>query len=218
VSLFEKPSHKIEVKGELGYFGLEDWWLSTFSEEERGYFERTYRYLSVGGDNGQPLTHGDIYSLSRSSIFTLTGIIGALRDKPEYLHLVKPILQEAERRKDGNALDFHFLYGLTARVTYALRGRHPDALNTAIDACKRQIAVAPQAADMFKLEIPAEKAQRILGARLPGHDGYTRLSIIYEHEKRYAEVIELATQAESQGWNGDWDKRIARCEKRLSKP
>ena len=28
---------KKRVKGSIGYFGLEDWWLSAFSEDERRY-------------------------------------------------------------------------------------------------------------------------------------------------------------------------------------
>jgi hypothetical protein len=217
--LNEGPSRKTEVKGQLKYFGLVDWWFSTFSDEERDYFERSQSCIGVGVSSGRdgPLARGDILSTSVSSVWVLAGMIGALRGKPEYLHLVQPILQEGERRRDGSAIDLDLLYALIARVTYPLRDRHPDALKMAIEACKKMISVAPQAADMLKKEISAEEAQRTLGARLPAHEGYTRLLIIYEKEGRYGEVIELARQAKSQEWNGDWDKRITRCEKKLGK-
>ena len=34
--IFDK---KPQVKGEIGYFGLQDWWLSTFTQEERNHIE-----------------------------------------------------------------------------------------------------------------------------------------------------------------------------------
>ena len=220
MSLFEKSSGEGKVKGELEYFGLGDWWLSTFNEEERSYLEQSYGCgdigVGVGGD--QRLTQGQISYTSRSSVDALTGMIGALRGKPEYLHLVQLIIQEAERGEDGSAIDLHFLYAIALNVTYPLRDRHPDALEMAIDACKRQISIAPQAADMFKKrEMSEEEAYRSFGACLPAHEGYTRLLILYEKEKRYSKAIQLAQQAKSQGWAGNWDWRIARCEKKLRK-
>jgi hypothetical protein len=49
------------------------------------------------------------------------------------------------------------------------------------------------------------------------HTGYYRLCIIREKEKNWQEVIRLAEQAKSEGWVGDWDKRIERAHKKLEK-
>ncbi len=216
---FAEASRSTGVRGELGYFGLSDWWVSTFSEEERSYLEHSYGSgdIGVGVGNDLRLTQGEIGYTSLSAIRVLTRMIGALRGKPEYLHLIQPIIQEAERRPDRSAIDLHFLYAIVLNVTYPLRDRYPDALKMTIDTSKRQVAIAPQAADMYKREMSEDEAYRSFGARLPAHEGYTRLSILYEKEKRYSEVIELAQQAKSQGWAGNWDWRIARCEKKLRK-
>ncbi|MBX3000537.1 MAG: hypothetical protein KF893_18600 [Caldilineaceae bacterium] len=218
MSIFKKIFNRQAVRGEIGYFGLGEWWLSTFDEEQRTFFKHAYTYFGIGIDShDSPLTGGEISSLSHSSVYTLTGMIGALRKQPRYLHLAWLILQEAEIRKDGTALDLHYLYQTTIEVAYAQRNEHPEALDLAIEACQKQIAIAAQSAKMFKNEISEAERQRTFGAQLPAHVGYTQLCIIYEKEKRYSEVIQLAHKAKKEGWAGDWDKRIARCQKRLQK-
>jgi DNA invertase Pin-like site-specific DNA recombinase len=52
---------------------------------------------------------------------------------------------------------------------------------------------------------------------LPSHVGYKQLAIILEKRGQFDEAIKVAKQAKSQGWNGDWDKRIARCESKLDR-
>jgi len=46
-------SRKPQVGGMIGYFGLSDWWLDTFSEAERGELERLSAQSS--GLGGPPL-------------------------------------------------------------------------------------------------------------------------------------------------------------------
>jgi hypothetical protein len=36
-----------------------------------------------------------------------------------------------------------------------------------------------------------------------------------EKQKNYEETIRLSNIAKSQGWNGDWDKRIEKCKKKM---
>jgi hypothetical protein len=80
------------------------------------------------------------------------------------------------------------------------------AVPVAIDACNRQVALAVQAAEAFRKEFP--------GRSLPEHAGYAQLATISEMEKDYEGVIQLCNQAKEQGWAGDWDARIARCEQK----
>ena len=58
---------------------------------------------------------------------------------------------------------------------------------------------------------------RVLEDYLPAHHGFQQLAIIREREKDYAEAIRLCREAMAQGWGGEWEKRIARCENRLAK-
>jgi hypothetical protein len=80
-------------------------------------------------------------------------------------------------------------------------------LPLAIEACKQQIAVSEKAKIAFLKEY----------CSLPSHEGYKQLCIIMEKQKNYDEVIRLSKIAKGQGWVGDWDKRIEKCEKRLGR-
>lgn len=55
----------------------------------------------------------------------------------------------------------------------------------------------------------------IIPGKLGEHTGYKQLCIIRENEGNYTEVIRLAEQAKSEGWAGDWDKRIEKARKKL---
>ena len=84
-----------------------------------------------------------------------------------------------------------------------------EALALAIDACEKQILLGPEAAKAFLAEYPEDF--------LPAPHGFQQLAIIQEREKNYTEAIRLCREAMAQGWGGDWEKRIVRCENRLAK-
>ncbi len=104
-------------------------------------------------------------------------------------------------------MDVHFLYGEKIKIFYRNREK-PGGLNKSIEACKQQIAYASKAAKAFKKEF---------NGSLPSHKGYEQLAIIFEKQKEYQSAIEICKQAESQGWSGEWKKRIQRCEKKADK-
>jgi hypothetical protein len=45
--------------------------------------------------------------------------------------------------------------------------------------------------------------------------GYQQLAIILEKDGILEEAVALCQQALDGGWNGDWEKRIARCRERI---
>jgi hypothetical protein len=94
-------------------------------------------------------------------------------------------------------------------VWYSDREKLPHALDEAINACQAQIQIAPQVARAMKKEYR--------GRPLPRHVGFQQLTIIYDKQGRYADAIKIAQEAKRQGWNGDWDKRIERYQKKLNK-
>ena len=106
-------------------------------------------------------------------------------------------------------LDQHFTLLNMIRVYYRNRASDGVSLKLAIDACERQIALAPSAAQMFKREEQMET--------LPAHTGFEQLTIIREREGYFDQAINLSSEARRQGWSGDWEKRIARCEKKREK-
>ncbi len=103
----------------------------------------------------------------------------------------------------------HLDYIETIRSHYSARNRNEGALAQAIAACEAQIALAPRAATAYKRLAP--------DSPLPVHTGFEQLAVIREKEKNYEAAIQLSKEAMRQGWTGEWQKRIERCEKRLSR-
>jgi hypothetical protein len=52
---------------------------------------------------------------------------------------------------------------------------------------------------------------------LPSHHGYKQLSIILQKPGGVNEALALCQQAKEQGWQGDWENRIARLQSQLKK-
>ena len=94
-------------------------------------------------------------------------------------------------------------------IFYRNRDDDASALSLAIEACKQQIAISEKAKREFLKEY---------NAPLPMHVGYKQLCIIMEKQKNFGEVIRLANIAKAQGWKGDWDRRIEKCEKNKAFP
>jgi hypothetical protein len=103
------------------------------------------------------------------------------------------------------------------QINYSYRNSDPNAYAQAVDACRKQISIASKAAQDFKKNYSTAQAENWWGSRLPPHTGYGQLAVILEKEKRYAEALQLVKQAKAQGWAGDWDKDIARLEKKAQK-
>lgn len=207
MGFFGKKDKKIG--GDIGFYGLADWWLATFTEDERGYMEGVYQPMgaSIGGGRSATLTSGHILSTTQ----TASGFLGTFAgwfNKPNDRHLAYRILDKAEQ-VPGNTLDRHFLYHQMIKTYYPDRDKVPGSLDKAIAACDKQIASAPESAAAFRNEYRDDP--------LPAHTGYEQLAIIRDKQGDYTEAIRLCQQAKSQKWAGDWDKRIARYQKKLDK-
>jgi len=200
---FGKSSKR--AQGSIGYFGLEDWWLTAFCDDERQHIQRTFQPL---GDSGDSLTSGAI-SHTRQTAVGLLGALAGWFNGPEDRSIAHKILDKAvELSKDAPALGVHFLYQQMIQTYYKDREKS-EYMDKAVGACRKQIALAPHAACAFKAEYSKEP--------LPEHKGYKQLAIILEKQGRFQDAIELSRQAESQGWAGDWVRRVERCETKLQK-
>jgi len=206
MTLLDIFRRKPKIKGTIGYFGLTEWWMSTFSEAERKYIEKKFQPLGGSGDS---ITKGDISVRSDTAVGFLHNLAGWF-DKNEDRYLAYRILEKAEEliHQSAKPLDIHFFYNSKIEIFYKDRD-NPEALEKAICACRKQINYAPNAAKAFKMEYNDEF--------LPSHRGYKQLAIILEKQKKYSDAIALCTQAMDQGWFGDWQKRIERCKKKEKK-
>ena len=198
-----------QIKGELGYFGLGNWWLSTFSQEERKHIESEFKPINIGGD-APNLTQGDVSWTSGTAVQLIAALAGWFK-KPADYHIAKRMLAKAEELipQEKNVLDLHFAYQSMIQTHYRNRDNDPEALDLATRACENQIAMAPLAAKQFKKEYREDP--------LPAHVGYTQLTIIRDKQRNMSEAIRLAKQAKKQGWDGDWEQRIARYQAKQAK-
>ncbi|HBK34273.1 TPA: hypothetical protein DEP34_02540 [Candidatus Uhrbacteria bacterium] len=206
MGIFDFLKSNTEIKGEIGYFGLTQWWLSGFNEQERNHILQTFQPL---GGSGESLIKGEITSTSQTAIGLLSALAGWFNNEQDRTIAYRMLKKAEDLITDKtDILDLHFLFSSEIEIYYRHRNRDRDALNEAIKACKQQIKIAPQAASAFKKEYK--------DSPLPTHKGYEQLAIIEEKEKNFNSVIDLAKKAMAQGWNGDWEKRIERCTKKAN--
>lgn len=202
---YKKP----EVKGDIGCFGLQDWWLSAFTQEERDHIEDIFHPMG-SNPNSKPLTEGEISWTSQTAVGLLQALAGWFNN-PRDREIAKKIIAEAEELAPmgGNVLDRHFTLSEKMVIYYRERETSPEAMEKAIQVCREQISISPQAAAAFLKEYPEQP--------LPAHAGYRQLRIILEKQGKYDEAIDLCEQAKQQGWADNWDKMIETLKKKKGK-
>lgn len=205
---FKKQNLSDPTKGELGYFGLVNWWLTEFSQDERRHIESTYRPMGLPPES-RPLTQGDILYSTGNAVGLLNGMASWFR-KPEDRLLARRILLKAETiAKNVSVLDRHLTYHGLIENYYRDRDADSNAFDAAINYCYKQIALAPNTRKDWRRQFPKRP--------LPQHTGYRQLAIILSKQGKYEEAVSLSIAAKRQGWAGDWDERIARYRAQLAK-
>ena len=161
------------------------------------------------GSSADALISGNIDYCSMTDISFLSGMAGWFSSSAD-LPIAYCILEQAESLigPASDSLDVHFLYSSKIKI-YQYRRAERGTEATYRDACERQIAIGEAAAKAHREEY---------GGTLPGHPGYDALGVVLERDQRFIETIALCQQAKAQGWCGDWDSRIARCEKKMQRP
>ena len=206
----KKKDSKQAVGGEIAYYNLEDWWLNILTEEERKTIKKTYVPIE-GSERAQGIDEGKI-SLSSSSKISFFMTLSSWFIKPEYYTIAKKILSEAEKyvHETDDSIGLHFHYLSCIEIHYRNRNEDEEALNLAIEYCKKQISNSSKAKKAFKKLYP--------NADLPTHTGYRQLAIIYEKQGDIQEAIRITEAAIKEGWNkDDGIKRITRLKKKLTK-
>lgn len=205
LSLFGLLRPKDEVKGLIGYYDLAQWWLGTFSDDERQRI--VARFQPLGSSPGS-LTQGEISWSSQAVVGFLQALSGWFSGPDDRSIAYKILAKADELASEAPVLDRHFLCQAKLETHYKDREK-PGELDKAIAACRDQIRLAPDAADAFRAAYP--------DAPLPGHKGYQQLAIVLEKQGLFDEAIELCRTAEQQGWAGDWEGRSERCAMKRAK-
>lgn len=158
-------------------YGLQEWWLESFTELERDFIRS-----KVGDiDRGESGPSYGIGGRQRSVTKFLTEVAGYFSRKDQ-VHIGLRILDEAQR-PDMHPIDEHFHWMAYIDQRYKQRTEDEEAVPDVITACERMIEIAPAVAKGFKKDFQ--------GAPLPRHPGFERLIIIRKKQKEPEEVQRL---------------------------
>ena len=190
------------------------WWESVFTPEEIKHILTKYQsvVLGVSADSSNLPIRTIIQEDGTVSV-PLTRLATWFMSPPDDLPIARRLLEkgiELGEGTEGHILDRHFTYYNMIQVYYRDRNRDPEELDLAVAACETQIAIAPEVRRAWFDEYPKD-------LNLPMHPGYRQLAIVREKQNDYTEAIRLSYEALEQGWGGDWEKRIARCQNRLNR-
>lgn len=196
------------VSGDIKYHNLTDWWLNELTLEERNRIREVYKPMS-SSDREYFIDEGNIEYSSCSDLGFIGGLAGWFQKVQDY-EIAEKILKKGNEiiSNNENILDEHFFYLSGIRVYYKNREKKEGSLDKAIYYCNKQIEISKLSKEGFLHEYPK--------SLLPEHTGYKQLAIIYEKNKNYQKALTLSKRALSEGWSGDWEKRIARLEKKLN--
>ena len=191
--------------GLIAYYGLEDWWASRWSDDERKYLAWKWDTAPTLGADPSPLCTGRapdaITRVGADHPGRLMFELGRSLTQPDEFDLARRLFADAERTLPvDDWFNRHFLYMAAGQVCYRRRDDTPDGLSLAIHYYSEQVAIEAKV---------REPMVRLLYA-MPSHPGFKQLAVIHAASGEYAEAIALCDQARAGGWMGDWDKRIAR--------
>src|SRR5208337_378812 len=154
--------------GLIKYFGLTNWWLTTFTEEERKKIVSTFQPLGGSPDS---LIVGDITYSTGTAAGLLSALAGWFRNGEDRSIAFRIIEKAEELTSQAEVLERHFLYQAKIQTYYPFCDKDDFALPRAIEACEQQIKMSLEAARAFREKYPGE---------LPAHIGYQQLAIIRE--------------------------------------
>lgn len=188
--------------GDIKRYGLEEWWSGAFTEAERKKISAIYQPLGGGANQ---LAKGDAKRQPELNTALFLANLATWLNRPGLADLALKIARKAKQEVvDGDEWDNHFTYGNLCKVFYRWRNEDPQNLDDAIWACEQDItlskALDPDFGD---------------GVRV-SHYCYKQLAIIEEKRGNFQRAIALSKEAHSQGWKGDWEKRIVRLKRKVN--
>ncbi len=162
-------SRRLKTAGELGYFGLTEWWTSSFSRAEQAYMETAFCASKLPA-RAKPLTRDRGLVNYTTAAALLTILADRLSEKSEDRDLASRVLSKAEERAlaEDDILGQYFVYHEVIRLHTRWKDKFPDAVDLIFAACHKQIQLAPEAAKALRRARPAEP--------LPTHLGYLQAS------------------------------------------
>lgn len=223
----QAPSTR-RVGGSIGHFDLEQWWFEELSDADRQLIRARYQPMGMPA-NHDSLTDGSAISPSETTASWLMTLAGWFKPAdPQEADLILRIAEKAWQVKDVLApskgaeaiFSRHLALGRLSETYYRFR-ENPTYLERSLEAARLQIAMQKDAAAAWKQQ--EIDLARMNGSpvpkdiTLPFHQGFKRMAIVLEKDKQFDQALTLVREAKASGWSGDWDKRIERLKKKLSK-
>lgn len=195
-----------KLKGMIGYLGLEKFWYSLSDSEQKRIIKYSKNSLS-SGKASSPI-EGDITSASSTQLKYLSPFIGWAVSEKQW-ELADKIIDYCEKAK-GSIIDLHFFYLSAADCYYRQAKEKPQALDSAICYCKKDIDLFPK----YKRPLMKE-----MGGKLPKIPAFQMLAMCYEKQEKYVEAIEVCNDAIKYGLKdgtvSGFAGRIERIEKKI---
>ena len=194
---------RLEPTGELGYFGLTGWWLSSFSTAERDYVEAAF--CTAGLPPGtKPLTRDRGLVSFPTSAALLTVLAGQLSEKTQDRALASRVLAQAEERAlaEGDILGRHFVYHQMIRLHTRWKDEFADAADLIFAALPQADPVGAGRRPGPATDTPRRTA--------PDPSGLSAGERLLEQDEAYEPAIQLCKQAQAAGWSGNWSWYIQR--------
>lgn len=220
------------IGGEIAQYGLTQWWVS-LTDRERSLLISNYNPTYVSAYGGHVLVKGNLgkksHDIPAGFLMTLSSWLH--KSEGEEKRLAIKLANHAWELRDviepvvasRATLSRHFALGRMCEFFYVLRD-DPVYFERAMECARLQIEMEAKARRAFKREFDSINSVTVGKTRteardfdLPIHHGYKRMAIVLEKEKRYGDALKVIREARHKGWNGDWDKREERIEKRLAK-
>ncbi len=185
MSLLNIFKRKKTLNDYIEYYILTDWWQNRFTDEEKEYITNTYKENSSSKE--------ELFGTNKNPLSFLIAMYKITSEHETVESKVESKIYDSFDPLDNSMiLEMHSFY--EAKIKSATDEK------VLIGACYTHINFAPRIA-------------QVLNKPLPSHIGYEKLSAILEKQKKYDELIKISEKALSQGWAGDWEKKIKQFQK-----
>jgi hypothetical protein len=168
--------NKKKVAGYIAYYGLQDWWFSEFSEDEREYL--TKRYMSHGGEP-RVLTEGSISFTDQPVTSFLNALATWFRSPSD-----KSIFRRIHKKIDD--------LGRTKPIEKPgyYQGRHVSTYPTDVDDLIRA-GETDKAEDLLLQLVDATEEENRKNKYGVAPWYYEKLAILYRKQKDYGKEVEM---------------------------
>ena len=182
----QQPKPTPQVEGLLGYYGLGEWWLTTFSQAERDAIEIRYQPMGVR-PGSHPLTQGRIGFTSQTAVDFLSGLANWFRTVDD-----ATIAQRIRTKMDSLSQE----HPVSAPGYY--RGRHYTTYIDEFKALKRSGDDESLEQLLLALVDATESESRTKASSGVAPAYYEELAILYRGRKDYAAEVAILERFKQQ--------------------